>query len=87
MKIDDKLQDHEIQIIKALYEHGKKKTNEVTFQADSYRLSGILNELKMPENIAKSALKNLADFEFVEWEKDNIKLLPSGIKYSMNVFE
>lgn len=87
MRIEDRIQDTELKLIKALYEHGKEKSTEVTYDAPSFNLYAILDELRMSENEARPALKNLVDFDFLEWDKDSVKLLPSGIKYSIGQFE
>jgi len=87
MRIEDRLQDTEIKIIKTLYDHRNKSDKVITFDADSYDLTDIIKESGISKNNAMSALKNLKDFDFIEWDKGRVKLLPSGIKYSKGQFD
>ncbi len=88
MKIVDKIQQPDLQIIKALYDKWKQTNKDrITFDAQSYNLQSFLSEIGMSQETAKHHLDNLQSFDFVTWDKDEIKLLPSGIKYSLGQFD
>ncbi len=88
MKIADKLQETELRIIKALYDEWKAtNTENVSFQAESMELKQILSDIGMSQNQAKTHLESLRAFDFIQFEGDNIKLLPSGIKYARGQFD
>jgi hypothetical protein len=87
MIIPNKLEEIEHKILQALYAHVKDNDKIVTYDKAPFILSDILNEADLQKNAAGNALKNLEDFDFVEVEKDSIKLLPSGLKYSIGFFD
>jgi hypothetical protein len=88
MKTVDRLQEPDMRIVKALYDDWKKdKKGELSFDAESRSISDLLAETGMNKNQAGPHLKNLQNFEFIEYDKENVKLLPSGINYALGVFD
>ena len=88
MRIADKLQETELRIIKALYDKWKaQNTDHVTFQAQNVSLNQMLGDIGMSINQAHTHLESLQGFDFIEFDKNNIKLLPSGIKYARGQFD
>lgn len=88
MKIVDKIQDPDIKIIKALYDKWKKTSDgNLTYEAESYDLQSIVNDTGMAEKQLKSHLGNLASFDFVEYDNDMVKLLPSGINFALGYYD
>jgi hypothetical protein len=87
MHTEDRLKDAELRIIRELYERGKKPGSEVSFKTESHELGNVLSGLGMTEASAKPALQNLKEFDFIEWDEGRVKLLPSGIKYSLGQFD
>ena len=88
MRIADKLQQTELKIIRALYDKWKtQNTDHVTFQAQSSSLAQTLSDLGMSMNQAQTHLQSLQAFDFIEFDANNIKLLPSGIKYARGQFD
>jgi hypothetical protein len=86
MEKNDKLKNEDLKIIKVLYDDWKK-TNPDGFQAESINLNKILNDTGMSKEQANSIFNNLQDFDFISRDGDEIKLLPSGIKYSLGQFD
>ncbi len=88
MKIADKLQDTELKIIKTLYDKWKSaNTEHASFEAESTNLDQTVLSLGMSLNQAKTHLESLQAFDFIEFDANKIKLLPSGIKYARGHFD
>ncbi len=88
MRIADKLQETELKIIKALYDQWKiQNTDHITFQAQNSSLKQMLSDIGISINQAQTHLKSLQAFDFIEFDQNNIKLLPSGIKYARGQFD
>ena len=88
MRIADKLQETELKIIKALYDKWKaQNTDHVTFQAPNNSLRQMLSDIGMSVNQAQTHLESLQAFDFIEFDQNSIKLLPSGIKYARGQFD
>ncbi len=88
MKTTDRLKEQDIKIVKALYDEWKRsKGGELKFDAESRVIEDVLAETGMTKNQAGPHLKNLQDFDFIEYDKDQIKLLPSGINYALGRFD
>mgnify|MGYP000879554239 CR=1 FL=1 len=88
MKITDKIQEQDLKIIRALYNDWKAANNgNLNFDADSCSLQSVISASGLPENEAIDHLRNLQGFDFVEFDGDRVKLLPSGIKYARGQFD
>ena len=88
MKVTDKIQEKDIKLIGALYNDWKAANNgKVSFDAESCSLQSVISASGLPENEAIDRLRNLQGFDFVEFDGDRVKLLPSGIKYARGQFE
>lgn len=88
MKLVDKIQDIDAKIIKVLYDEWKKTSDgNLTYESESYNLQTLLKDTGMTENQLRSHLGNLADFDFVEFDKDKVKLLPSGINFALGYYD
>lgn len=88
MKVTDKIQEQDLKIIRALYNEWKE-ANKATanFDAESLSLQSVLSASGLSENEAIDHLKNLQGFDFIEFDGDRVKLLPSGIKYARGQFD
>jgi hypothetical protein len=88
MRTTDRLQEPDIRIVRALYDDWKRSKNgQLSFDAESRDIQDVLTEIRMTKNQAGPHLKNLQDFEFIEYDKDSVKLLPSGINYALGRFD
>lgn len=88
MRTVDRLHESDLKIIKVLYDNWKQdKGGELKFDAQSCDINMILNEAGMTKPQAGPHLKNLQDFEFIEYDKDQVKILPSGINYALGQFD
>lgn len=88
MKTVDRIQEKELKIVKVLFDNWKKEKNgELNFNAESCNIHTVLNEAGMTKPQAGPHLKNLQDFDFIEYDKDDVKLLPSGINYALGQFD
>lgn len=88
MRIADKLQEPELKIIKALYDKWKtQNTDHVTFEAQNSSLKQILSDIGMSVTQVQTHLESLQAFDFIEFDHNSIKLLPSGIKYARGQFD
>ena len=88
MRIADKLKEPELKIIKALYDKWKAaNTEQVTFRADNASIQQTISGLGMSMNQARTHLESLQAFDFIEFDANSIKLLPSGIKYARGQFD
>ncbi len=88
MRIADKIQDAELKIIRELYNAWKNKNRDtVNFDADSCGLQSVLSRAGLSTNQARTHLESLQAFDFIEFDENNIKLLPSGIKYARGQFD
>ena len=88
MKVTDKIQEQDIKIIRALYNEWKKtNSGNVSFDAESCSLQHVISASGLSENEAIDRLRNLQGFDFVEFDGDGVKLLPSGIKYARGQFD
>lgn len=88
MRIADKIQDVELKIIRELYNAWKNKNqNEVNFDADPCGLQSVLSRAGLSTNQARPHLESLQAFDFIEFDANKIKLLPSGIKYARGQFD
>jgi hypothetical protein len=84
----DKLQEPDLKIIKALYDNWKTTNkNELSFNAPSCSLQNVLKQAGISDSAGQSHLESLQAFDFIEFDEDNIKLLPSGIKYARGQFD
>ncbi len=87
MKIVDKIQEPDLKIIRTLYINWKESDKgNLSFDADSCSLQSVVNGAGLPENEVKSHLKSLQDFEFVNYDGNGVKILPSGINYAQGHF-
>ncbi len=88
MKIADKLQEPDLKIVKVLYDNWKSANkDQLTFNAENLSLQDVLSGVGMSKAQAQTHLESLQAFDFIEFDDDNIKLLPSGIKYSRGQFD
>jgi hypothetical protein len=88
MKVIDKLHEQDLKIIKVLYDDWKSTMNgSIKFEAKSCSIDTLLNATGMTKPQAGSYLKNLESFDFIEYDKDSVKLLPSGINYALGHFD
>jgi len=88
MKVTDKIQQKDLKIIRALYNEWKKSNSgTANFNADSCSLQSVISASGLSENEAIDHLRNLQGFDFVEFDGDRVKLLPSGIKYARGQFD
>ncbi len=88
MKVIDKIQEQDIKLIRALYNEWKAANNgNLSFDAESMSLQSVINASGLPENEAVDRLRNLQGFDFVEFDGEKVKLLPSGIKYARGRFD
>lgn len=88
MKVIDKIQQKDLKIIRALYIDWKKANNgNVSFDAESCSLQHVISASGLSEKEVTDHLRNLQGFDFVEFDGDRVKLLPSGIKYARGQFD
>lgn len=87
MNNDDRLQENDLKIIKVLYDQWKRTNFGQSFQAESSNVDLVLEEAGMSWEQACPVLNNLQDFDFIAWDGNDIKILPSGIKYSLGQFD
>lgn len=88
MKTTDRLKEPDIKIVKALYDEWKRnKHGQLSFDAESRAIRDVLTETGMTKDQAGPHLKNLQEFDFIEYDKDYVKLLPSGINYALGSFD
>jgi hypothetical protein len=88
MKVTDKIQEQDLKIIRALYDDWKAASNgNLSFDAESCSLQTVISASGLPENEAIDRLRNLQGFDFIGFDGDRVKLLPSGIKYARGQFD
>lgn len=88
MRTTDRLQEPDIRIVRELYDDWKRSKNgQLSFDAESRNIQDVLANIGMTKNQAGPHLKNLHNFDFIEYDKDNVKLLPSGINYALGLFD
>ena len=88
MNITDKIQEPDLKIIRTLYSNWKETNKgDLSFDADSCSLQSVVNGAGLPEKEVKSHLESLQGFDFVKFDKERVKLLPSGIKYAQGQFD
>jgi len=88
MKVIDKIQQQDLKIIRALYNDWKAaNSGNLNFEAESCSLQSVISASGLSENEAIDRLRNLQGFDFVEFDGDRVKLLPSGIKYARGQFD
>jgi len=88
MKVIDKIQQKDLKIIRALYNDWKKtNSGNVSFDAESCSLQHVISASGLSEKEVTDHLRNLQGFDFVEFDGDRVKLLPSGIKYARGQFD
>lgn len=88
MKIVDKIQEPDLKIIGVLYNNWKETNKgDLSFDADSCSLQSVVNGAGLPEDEVKPHLKSLQDFDFINFDGERVKLLPSGIKYAQGQFD
>jgi hypothetical protein len=88
MKIIDAIQEKDIRILRVLY--GKwKQTHEgrLAYDAEAYDAVSIYQAAGLPKDQFQSHLKNLQNIEFLAYDGDMVKLLPSGINYCLGQFD
>lgn len=88
MNIIDKIKEPDLKIIGALYNNWKESNKgDLNFDADSCSLQSVVSAAGLTENEVKPHLQSLQGFDFVEFDGDRVKLLPSGIKYARGQFD
>ena len=88
MNIVDKIQEPDLKIIRTLYNNWKEANEgNLSFDADICSLQFVVNGAGLPENEVKSHLESLQGFDFVKFDGEGVKLLPSGIKYAQGQFD
>jgi len=88
MKVIDRIQQKDLKIIRALYNEWKKaNSGSLSFDADCCSLQSVISASGLSENEAIDRLRNLQGFDFVEFDGDRVKQLPSGIKYARGQFD
>ncbi len=88
MKIVDRIQERDLTILKILFDKWKEMhQGKLSFDAQAYEASSIQYATKIPKESFESHLENLKRIDFVELEKGQVKLLPSGINYCLGQFD
>ena len=88
MEIVDKIKDSDLKIIKALYDKWKTTHQGVrTYDAQSCDITQLASETGLTENETRTHIGNLSSFDFVAQSQDQVKLMPSGIKYALGHFD
>ena len=88
MKVMDKIKQADLIIIKALYDKWKPAHQNVrSYDAESCSLQILAKEINLPAEEMIDHLQSLSGFDFVELDQDQVKLLPSGIKYALGHFD
>jgi hypothetical protein len=88
MKVIDKIQQPDLKLIRVLYNGWKEENRSaLDFEAESCSLQSVVSAAGLPLSEAKAHLESLRGFDFVEFDGDRVKLLPSGIKYARGQFD
>jgi hypothetical protein len=88
MKTIDAIQDKDLKILKVLFNKWKQThQGRLSFDAQAYDAVSIYQAVGISKDQFTSHLKNLERIEFVAWDNDRVKLLPSGINYCLGQFD
>ena len=88
MKVIDKIQEPDIKIIRDLYNNWKQANQDsLNFEAETCSQQSVVNAAGLPEKETEAHLRSLQGFDFIEFDGDRVKLLPSGIKYARGQFD
>jgi DNA-binding IclR family transcriptional regulator len=88
MKIIDAIQEKDIRILRVLYDKwNETHVGKLSYDSQTYDYASIYQATGLTKEQFHSHLKNLQSIEFLSFDEEEVKLLPSGINYCLGQFD